>query len=76
MDLMSFLTVNLVDHADDVRIDLVEEDGREIFRVRVHPDDQGQLIGKNGQTAQAIRQLLVAINARSGQRFGLEIVDE
>jgi len=76
LDLISYLTVNLVDHPDDVRVDLIREDDREVLRVRVHPDDQGQFIGKNGQTARAIRTLLSAVNARSHQRLALDIVDE
>jgi predicted RNA-binding protein YlqC (UPF0109 family) len=76
LDLVSFLAVNLVDHPDEVRIDLVAEDDREVFKVRLHPEDQGQFIGKNGQTARAIRTLLAAVNARSGQRFGMEIVED
>ena len=76
LDLISYLAVNLVDHPDEVRIDLAEEDGREVFRVHLHPEDQGQLIGKNGQTARAIRTLLEAVNARGNHRFGLEIVED
>lgn len=76
LELVSYLAVNLVDHPDAVRIDLVEDEGREVFRVHLHPEDQGQFIGKNGQTARAIRTLLGAVNARSDQRFALEIVDE
>ncbi len=76
LDLVSYLAVNLVDHPDEVRIDLVPAEDREVIRVHLHPEDQGQLIGKSGQTAQAIRMLLTAINARSNQRFALEIVDE
>jgi uncharacterized protein len=76
LDLMSYLTVNLVDHPEAVRIELVADQDREVLRIRLHPEDQGQLIGKNGQTARAIRSLLAAINARHDQRFGLEIVED
>jgi uncharacterized protein len=76
LDLVSYLTVNLVDHPDDVRIDLVAGDDRQVFRIRLHPDDQGPFIGKNGQTARAVRSLLTAINARHDQAFGLEIVND
>ena len=76
LDLVSYLTVNLVDHPEAVRIDLVSEGDREVFRVRLHPDDQGAFIGKNGQTARAVRSLLMAVNARHDQRFALEIVED
>lgn len=74
LDLVSYLTINLVDHPDSVRIDLIATADREVFRIKLHPEDQGQFIGKNGLTARAVRSLLAAINARHDQRFGLEIV--
>lgn len=76
LDLLSYLTVNMVDHPEEVRIDLVASGDREVFRIHLHPEDQGQFIGKNGQTARAVRSLLSAINARHDQSFGLEIVDD
>ncbi|MEZ4388627.1 MAG: KH domain-containing protein [Candidatus Krumholzibacteriia bacterium] len=76
LDLMSYLAVNLVEHPDDVRIDLVADGDQDIVRLRLHPDDQGQFIGKNGQTARAIRTLLAAFSARAGRHFQLEIADD
>ena len=75
MELVSFITVNLVDHPDDVTIAKAERQGREIYQVRVHPDDLGKVIGKGGQTARAIRTLLMAVSAKSDQRLGLEIIE-
>jgi predicted RNA-binding protein YlqC (UPF0109 family) len=75
MELVSFITVNLVDHPEAVTIQKTEKQGREIYQVRVHPEDLGKVIGKGGQTARAIRTLLMAISARSNQRLGLEILD-
>ncbi len=75
MELVSFITVNLVDHPDDVTIAKAERQGREVYQVRVHPDDLGKVIGKGGQTARAIRTLLMAVSAKSDQRLGLEIIE-
>jgi predicted RNA-binding protein YlqC (UPF0109 family) len=75
VDLISYITVNLVDHPDDVVIQKADRQGREIYQVRVHPEDLGKVIGKGGQTARAIRTLLTAVGARTDQRIGLEIVE-
>ena len=75
MDLISFLAINLVDHPDEVTVGLTEKQGREIYQVRVHPDDLGKMIGKGGQTARAIRTLLTAVSANCDRRLGLEIVE-
>lgn len=75
LELISYVAVNLVEHPDDVRVDLLEDGDQEVLRISVHPDDQGQLIGKNGQTARAIRTLLMAFSARVGKHYALDIVD-
>ena len=67
--------VNLVEHPDDVTVDIARRDGRDVYRVKVHPDDLGKVIGKGGQTARALRVLLAAVSARTDQHLGLEIVE-
>ena|GEM_PF-257782 len=75
LELISYIVVNLVDHPDDVTVDIVDRQGREIYQVRVHSDDLGKVIGKGGQTARALRVLLMAVSANTDQRIGLEIVE-
>jgi len=75
LDLVSYIVVNLVDHPDEVTVQLARRQGREVFQVRVHPEDLGKVIGKGGQTARAIRTLLMAVSARTDQRLGLEILE-
>ncbi|MCP4572582.1 MAG: KH domain-containing protein [bacterium] len=75
LELISFVVVNLVEHPDDVSVDIVRRDNRDVYRVKVHDDDLGKVIGKGGQTARALRVLLMAVSARTDQRLGLEIVE-
>ena len=75
LELISFVVVNLVDNPEDVTIDLVRRQGRDIYQVRVNPEDLGKVIGKGGQTARALRVLLMSFSARTDQRIGLEIVE-
>ena len=75
LELLSYIIVNLVDHPDDVVVDIAQRQGRDIYQVRVHADDLGKVIGKGGQTARALRILLTAVSARTDQRLGLEIVE-
>jgi len=75
LELISFVVVNLVEHPDDVRIDIVRRQDRDVYQVRVHPDDLGKVIGRGGQTARALRVLLAAVSARTDQRIGLDIVE-
>lgn len=75
VDLVSYLAVNLVEHPDDVQVRLESKEGRDVITLRLHPDDQGQFIGKGGQTVRAIRTLLTAINLRWDQKLMLELAE-
>ena len=75
LELVSYIVVNLVEHPDEVSVDIASRQGRDIYQVRVHPEDLGKVIGKGGQTARALRVLLMAVSARTDQRIGLEIVE-
>lgn len=75
LNLISYVVVNLVRHPDDVTVDIVRKQDRDIYQVRVHQEDLGKVIGKGGQTARALRVLLTAVSSRTDQRLGLEIVE-
>jgi hypothetical protein len=46
-----------------------------MFEVTVAPTDVGKVIGKQGRSARAIRELLIAIGSARKTRYGLDIVD-
>jgi predicted RNA-binding protein YlqC (UPF0109 family) len=75
LELISYLVVNLVEHPDDVTVDIVKRQDRDVYQVRVNEADLGKVIGKGGQTAQAMRVLLTAVSGHTDQRIGLEIVE-
>jgi uncharacterized protein len=47
-----------------------------LFELRLHPEDVGKIIGRQGVTINAIRSLLQAGSSRKGLRCTLEIVEE
>ena len=63
----------LVDTPEAVRVEARPNGSRTLFRVRVATEDLGQLIGRQGRTARALRALLDVRGARDGRRYGLEI---
>jgi len=75
VELLSYVVVNLVDHPQDVTIDVARSADRDLYRVKVHAEDLGKVIGKGGQTARALRTLLAAVSARTDQHIGLDIVE-
>ncbi len=69
---LEHLVRGIVAHPDDVRVRLVDNRRGRRLEVRVHPDDLGTVIGRNGRTAKALRQVMSSIGGR-GVR--VEIVD-
>jgi predicted RNA-binding protein YlqC (UPF0109 family) len=65
----------LVDHPQSVEV--TEKRRRHLlrFEVRVAPEDMGVLIGRQGRTVWALRELLEFRGAREGNSYGLEILD-
>lgn len=75
-EFIEFIARHLVDNPDNVEVEEnVPEDKKIIFSLKVHADDVGKVIGKQGKTAQAMRTLLTAIAAKEGKRAILEILD-
>ena len=66
----------MVSQPDAVRITPHERKGETVYQVRVHPGDVGRLVGRRGNTINAIRTLLLAGAARKGQRCALDLIDE
>ena len=62
---LEHLVKGIVDNPDDVVI--TEREGRRgtTLEVRVHPDDIGKVIGRNGRTAKALRTVVSALAGRS-----------
>jgi uncharacterized protein len=69
------LVRGIVDHPDEVRVDLRTGRRGRILEVRVHPDDLGKVIGRGGRTAGALRTVVGGIGGR-GIRVDVLDVDE
>ncbi len=75
-ELVRYLTQQLVTKVDDIEIDETrDEEDRVVITVKVAPEDMGRIIGKNGKTAKAIRQLVSAKAQAENQRATVEILE-
>ena len=68
-ELLAYLARNLVDRPDEVRVERTERDGAVVLRLHVAEEDIGQVIGRQGRIARALRTLV------RQERALLEIVD-
>jgi hypothetical protein len=65
----------LVDTPDEVAVNQVEEDGETVLELEVAENDLGRVIGKQGRTARALRNLLNAAGVKAHRRYSLEILE-
>jgi predicted RNA-binding protein YlqC (UPF0109 family) len=73
--LVEQITKSLVDAPDEVSVEAVEEGDTTVLELRVAPGDVGKVIGKQGRTARAFRNILGAAGAKLDHRFELEILE-
>jgi predicted RNA-binding protein YlqC (UPF0109 family) len=75
-DLLEYLARGLVEQPDQVRVNEVQEDGATVLELSVADEDYGNVIGRGGRTASALRTVVKSAGAKRGQRVFLDIVDD
>lgn len=72
-EFLEFIIKNLVDHPEDVKIGREVDEMGVLLTLKVNPEDMGQLIGRQGSTAKAIRTLVRIVGLRNHARVNLKI---
>jgi uncharacterized protein len=70
---LEFLIKALVDHPDDVKIKRTVDEMGVLMTLDVNPEDMGKVIGRQGNTAKAIRILLRVVGMKNNARVNLKI---
>jgi len=73
--LVELMAKALVDKPEDVVVAEVDGERTTVFELRVAQGDIGKVIGKQGNTARAMRTILSAAGTKLGKRFVLEILE-
>lgn len=73
--LVEEIAKSLVDRPDQVSVAEVDGERTAVFELRVDKSDIGKVIGKQGNTARAIRTILSAAGTKLGKRCVLEILE-
>ena len=75
-ELLVYLAKALVDQPDRVEVEQFEEDdGTLVLELSVADDDYGQVIGRGGRTAQALRTVVKAAAVKDNKRVLVDIVE-
>lgn len=72
---LEMIVKNIVSNPDDVQVDRTVDEMGVLLTLKINPADMGYVIGRKGQTAQAIRTLLKIVGAKNNSRVNLKIYD-
>lgn len=72
-EFLEYTVKAIVDHPDDVRAERKIDEMGVLLTLRVNAQDMGQVVGRQGTTAKAIRTLLRIVGIKSNARVNLKI---
>ncbi len=70
---LEFVVKALVDNPNDVKIKRTVDEMGVLMNLDVNPADMGKIIGREGNTAKAIRTLLRVVGMKNNARVNLKI---
>jgi predicted RNA-binding protein YlqC (UPF0109 family) len=75
---LEYAVKGLVDQPDAVDVTEVDNNGTTVFELRLDPDDVGKVIGRQGNTIQALRSMVAVGMSKAGKssRCSVEIVED
>ena len=71
--LIEYIATSLVEQSKSVKVRESRKENYTVMELSVNSDDLGKVIGKNGQTARAIRTLVNAAASKAGEKIIFEI---
>lgn len=72
-EFLEYVVKSIVDHPDDVKVDRKVDEMGVLLSLRVNAQDMGQVVGRQGATAKAIRSLLRIVGVKNNARVNLKI---
>jgi len=72
-EFLEYIVKTLVDHPDDVKIDRSVDEMGVLLTLKLNPEDMGQIIGRQGATVRAIRNLVRIVGLKAHARVNLKI---
>jgi predicted RNA-binding protein YlqC (UPF0109 family) len=72
-EFLEILVKSIVANPNDVKVERTIDERGVLLSLSINPADMGYIIGRRGQTAQAIRTLLKIVGAKNNARVNLKI---
>ncbi len=72
-DFLEYVVKSIANNPDDVNVTRTVDEMGVLLSLKVSPEDMGQIIGREGSTARAIRTILRVIGVKNNARINLKI---
>jgi len=76
IELVGYLVQGVVTRPQDVEVEEFYDQTGTVYGVRVHADDIGRIIGREGRVANALRHVVKAAALKAGTHVTVEILTE
>lgn len=73
IEFLEYIVKELVDNPKDVKVERKVDEMGVLLSLTVNPADMGQIIGREGSTAKAIRNLVRIVGLKNHARVNLKI---
>ncbi|MCR4313983.1 MAG: KH domain-containing protein [Candidatus Uhrbacteria bacterium] len=74
-EFVEYIIRGIVNHPDDVRTERIVDERGVLITLHINQEDMGYVIGRQGQTARAVRTLLKIVGAKENARVNLKIYE-
>lgn len=74
-EFVDYIAKAIVNHPSDVRTERTVDERGVLITLHINPEDMGYVIGREGQTARAMRTLLRIVGAKNNARVNLKIYE-
>jgi len=76
LKLLEYLVAGVVTMPERIKIERIETAKADIFFLSVAKEDLGRLLGKRGQTIEAIRTVLSVVGRKLGKEAIVDVVEK
>ncbi len=76
-ELLAYIVTAIVHHPEDVAVtEIFSEDGEHVtLRLKVNPEDMGLIIGREGNVARALRNIVKVSAMKNNKRVYIDIIE-
>ncbi len=74
-EFLEYVVKSIVNKSDDVKVERTVDERGVLLTLHVNPEDMGYVIGRDGQTARALRILLKIVGAKGNARVNMKIFE-